>query len=283
MVAATTTFWSYASNGVNVPFGPEVSRKLEDAFQAFWCSDKGSGTLLLEPSPLQGGCTVDFQVIELICIDSSDSKLRVRSPILRRQDCVHDRTHRGYELDLQSATSSCTSEWGYGQDVLDGKAFCPYSYEISTLLEDGFAKFKAGKGLKGIMFTSSNGADYVVDFEKMQQIRVITRRVRPVYRHGLAPGVRTAGVFRLESEMQVSDLGCMPTKPQPPLWPWDSPSTKELSKHVTLCRSSVTAKLGRDDGTSATKVCLYSGPCLCVDLPALVGLLTTLVITKRTA
>jgi len=111
------------------------------------------------------------------------------------------------------AMAAASVEWGYGQDIRAHRShssesgmteqdtlrqrsqsslseFGPYSSEVNSLLEESFTKYRTGSLLKGVFFTSSNGADYLVDFKSMQQLRIVTRRSRMVYRHAAGPGIR---------------------------------------------------------------------------------------------
>lgn len=95
---------------------------------------------------------------------------------------------------MVASQNTLAAEWGFGQDPVNGMlGFVAYDSEVNSMLEEAYTKWKCGGKGKGIMFVAANGADYLVDFEKMQQLRMATRRVRPVYRHGISAHGRTAG------------------------------------------------------------------------------------------
>jgi len=61
--------------------------------------------------------------------------------------------------------------WGHGQDPVKGAAFGEYPLEVANLLELGYASYRSGTGFKGVLF-ETNGADYLVNFATMTQLRV---------------------------------------------------------------------------------------------------------------
>lgn len=164
----------------------------------------------------QKGC-IDFRTLEVV-LDGSD---RQRSPVRRRDAGTLDSSHAvspserepteetGHHIGLQV-------EWGHGQDPVKNVAFAPYDANISDLLEAAYGMYKAGSGLKGITFTAANNCDYLVDFVKMQQTRMVTRRVRPIYRHSVSVDTRAGVQFGTELPCKlVVDSHMMSRIPRP--------------------------------------------------------------------
>jgi len=187
--------WFYQHGGQFQKFQPVENSKIEEGFLSFWQCD-GPGRLQLDEAR-----ACDFQVLALF-IGNRGSPREQISALLR---CEQD-------LDC-GAMATASVEWGYGQDIRAQRSHSsesgmteqetlrqrsqslskcgPYSTEVNSLLEESFTKYRqTGSLLKGVFFTSSNGADYLVDFKSMQQLRIITRRSRMVYRHAVGPGVR---------------------------------------------------------------------------------------------
>jgi len=171
--------WYHGYPGSTVPYELALSAKIERAFKDFWSVNDAPATFDVAAS-----CFIDFRLMQQVKQDTYGDD-EEWSPVFRRELPA-----AGSEVCSQPA--ACYIQWGHGQDVKDGSAFTPYSPQISLLLEDAFACFWQGGMLKGVTFTSTNGADYLVDFERLQQTRLATRNIRPVYRHQVSPTTRGA-------------------------------------------------------------------------------------------
>eukprot|EP00418_Pyrodinium_bahamense_P093944 CAMPEP_0179025784 /NCGR_PEP_ID=MMETSP0796-20121207/8170_1 /TAXON_ID=73915 /ORGANISM="Pyrodinium bahamense, Strain pbaha01" /LENGTH=215 /DNA_ID=CAMNT_0020721829 /DNA_START=33 /DNA_END=676 /DNA_ORIENTATION=+ len=189
--------WHHGGEGALVPFEPELAQRLEVAFQSFWADATAPASVALEPFG-----AIDFRTMEL-CGDGHGCATGPRHPVYRREEqpgtmvagsSIVVAAHvGGPEQRCGAELAASAVEWGHGQDAVRGCAFAPYSAGISRLLEDAFRQYRESRGLKGVMFTSTNGADYLVDFERMEQTRLATRNVRPVYRHSVSLCVRGPG------------------------------------------------------------------------------------------
>jgi len=171
----------YCGDGDSVRlYDPEIAREIEEAFSAFWSGGIEPAIFKFESDASSPSRHIDFRSMEEVSQDVSPEggpKGKERRRVVQRRQA--------------QAFSEAATEWGHGQDPVAGSGFVAFPAEIQLLLEQSFAQFKAGSELKGVMFTSSNGADYLVDFAKMKQLRIATRRERPVYRHRVAPGFRS--------------------------------------------------------------------------------------------
>lgn len=182
------TKWFYSDGPEEMrAFEPLVAAQIEDGFQAWW-SQGGSGAKFHVE---ECDWYIDFRLMQMIGAAEGNHGKVARRAVLRAHgppegDC-------GSPEDNHEMISEV--EWGHGQDPIHGCGFVPYCPEVCQLLEECFEKYLLGGGLKGIMFTSSNGEDYLVDFEQMRQLRIATRRVRPVYRHAILGESRSAAPY----------------------------------------------------------------------------------------
>lgn len=191
---ASTAIWRYRHDNEWVEYALDISRKIEAAFSAFWSSGDGSPVVSL-PVAEQDQCSIDLRTLEQISTAADGSMQRC---IVCRQD--PELATSGFLMNEQDI------EWGYAQDPVRNLGFAPYDTATSLLLESGYALYKAGAGLKGIVFTAGNGCDYLVDFVKYQQTRMATRRVRYIYRHSIMPGVRMGVEIGVEApEVRAAD------------------------------------------------------------------------------
>eukprot|EP00440_Ansanella_granifera_P014314 gb/GFBE01015558.1/.p1 GENE.gb/GFBE01015558.1/~~gb/GFBE01015558.1/.p1 ORF type:complete len:263 (+),score=39.12 gb/GFBE01015558.1/:1-789(+) len=184
--------WSFGTGGRSHKCDAETNAKLEEAFQAFWCNS-GAGKVQLDET-----WSLDLQRFCLVSSKSGSATMRG----LQRRETSHDSPGAGMicvewghgednTRNLDSSRSSDGSLRSCSRSSSEASPGCvAYSSDISMMLEECYNKFMQGSGLKGALFTSTNGADYLVDFESMQQTRIATRRTRLVYRHAVADGIR---------------------------------------------------------------------------------------------
>eukprot|EP00441_Pelagodinium_beii_P042966 CAMPEP_0197638928 /NCGR_PEP_ID=MMETSP1338-20131121/13708_1 /TAXON_ID=43686 ORGANISM="Pelagodinium beii, Strain RCC1491" /NCGR_SAMPLE_ID=MMETSP1338 /ASSEMBLY_ACC=CAM_ASM_000754 /LENGTH=294 /DNA_ID=CAMNT_0043211591 /DNA_START=9 /DNA_END=891 /DNA_ORIENTATION=+ len=192
--------WYYQQAGQIQKFLPEENAKIEEGFRSFWECD-GPGKLQLDEVR-----RCDFQVLTLLVGNSGSQREQVLAllrceQVLGGPSMAGTSIEWGYGQDLRTRpTKTPTSEFGSkdqethpprNRSISSMSEFGPYSPEVNNLLEESFVKYRqAGSLLKGVFFTSSNGADYLVDFKAMQQLRIATRRSRLVYRHAVGSGIR---------------------------------------------------------------------------------------------
>lgn len=184
--------WSFTHAGQYQDCGLELNATLENGFQDFW-QGQGPGHLRLDDNR-----KVDFQLLLLV---STDGGQEIVQPLVRQEPSEAS----------NASGSETTVEWGHGHEYVprggeeenvrsrsssslgSGKfdvGLVAYSPQINALLEESYSKFRQGTELKGVLFTSTNGADYLVEFPSMMQLRLQTRRSRLVYRHRVGTGLR---------------------------------------------------------------------------------------------
>lgn len=172
--------WSFTHAGQYQDCGLELNATLENGFQDFW-QGQGPGHLRLDDNR-----KVDFQLLLLV---STDGGQEIAQPLVRQEPSEAS----------NASGSETTVEWGHGHEYVprggeeenvrsrsssslgSGKfdvGLVAYSPQINALLEESYSKFRQGTELKGVLFTSTNGADYLVEFPSMMQLRLQTRRSR---------------------------------------------------------------------------------------------------------
>lgn len=195
-MAESAASWFCKNKGAWVAYELDISQKIEEAFCAFWRSGASSPVVWLSESGQRAstGCCIDFRTLEQISTTPDGS----------RWCCVVCRQEPSF-----AAADVCNQwsvQWGHAQDPVQNVGFAAYDADTSLLLEAGFTMHKAGAGMKGTMFTAANGCDYLVDFVKMHQTRMATRRVRHIYRHGICRGIRLgieAGLSAMDAVAQM--------------------------------------------------------------------------------
>lgn len=179
----TLVVWHLKHEGVWEAFTPSVSHRIEEAFCSFWRSGASSPLLSLCESEQAGGrCFIDFRTLEQTST-LADGSLQICT-VCREDILPPIPPGSGFE------EGQVRLEWGYAQDPIQNVGFAAYSAATNSLLETSYSLHRAGAGLKGALFEAENGCDYLVDFVKMHQTRMATRRTRHVYRHSVSRGIR---------------------------------------------------------------------------------------------
>jgi hypothetical protein len=178
-MAPVGAVWYNRHQDAWVPHDMKHNLEIEAAFCKFWQSDTASPIFEFHYGDQDAGrkCCINFCTFEQNI--TIDEKCRQRSIVCRKEAGAN--AQDSHTLRIQ---------WGHGQDSHEGVAFAPFDAATNSLLEAGFATFKAGVGLTGVAFTASNRCDYLVDYSQMRQTRIVTRRARPVYRHAIAGNFR---------------------------------------------------------------------------------------------
>jgi len=191
-MADNTGIWSHWHEHAWTPYDLEVSKQIEETFSAFWRSGVAIPTFEFN-ARLCGedellNCVIDFRVLEQSSI-TADGSGRRRCAVRRQDPHLATQTTFG-----GSGSAACNGgmqvEWGHAQDPVCNVGIFPYAGAVSALLESAHAVHSTGRGLKGIVITGPRDCDYMVDFVRMQQTRIVTRRVRHIYRHFVSAGAR---------------------------------------------------------------------------------------------
>jgi hypothetical protein len=169
--------WRHRQEDEWMPYDPETNNRIEEAFSAFWRSGIGSTPVMwwkVLASDSSMHHFIDFRTLEQSTVMADGTILRC---IVSRQDITVQAPREQEKLHV---------EWGFAQDV----GFETYDVSITSLLEVGYLLYKAGVTLKGTMFTAKNSCDYLADFANMQQVSILTRSVRHIFRHNISEGMR---------------------------------------------------------------------------------------------
>lgn len=204
-MALAPAVWSYRQGTEWVPYALERGQQIEEGFCAFWRGHAAAPATIEFMTSLDqdvgSPCIIDFRTLEQISHEGGgESRCAIA-----RQGAELRPSHSFLAPDKSSCSvlGAPQVQWGYGQDPVATIGFASYNASVNALLETAHAMYRAGSGLKGIVFTAGNKCDYLVDFESMMQTRIATRRVRPVFRHSVGVSLRTGVLMPAEGDVQV--------------------------------------------------------------------------------
>eukprot|EP00930_Biecheleria_cincta_P043042 TRINITY_DN2959_c0_g1_i1.p1 TRINITY_DN2959_c0_g1~~TRINITY_DN2959_c0_g1_i1.p1 ORF type:complete len:276 (+),score=37.92 TRINITY_DN2959_c0_g1_i1:114-941(+) len=261
--------WSFMRAGQYHNCDLELNAELEKSFQDFW-QGQGPGQLKLRDDR-----KVDFQRLQLVSMEGSKDATQ---PLVRQ------------EPGEASHPSGCEAivEWGHGHDYhpkrgeeepgrnsssstlssgsCDTGLFAAYSPEINALLEESYRRFHEASELKGVLFTSTNGADYLVEFPTMLQLRLQTRRSRLVYRHRVAKGLRGCAEGAPAQKATSQYISAVPR-------PLAVASCQQNSASGSACSSRSKHVQSQAPGKPAPSSWLWMMPCINQDSPCFGGLI----------